>query len=169
VRGQIAQRRSACENRPLRACRIASAVFASAALSVIAWNAGWPIERGWWLGAYLLLVGCGSQLLLCAGEFALATRRGTHPPSRVLAWSQLALWNLGTVTVAVADMARALAAVAVGSGMLMLSLALFLFGARPAGSVASREARRLERRYLALLLFLAGSVVVGTALAAGGQ
>ena len=164
----LVQRRSAGENRPLRACRVASAIFAVAALIVIAWNAGWPIERGWWLAAYLFLVGCGSQLLLGAGQFALAARRGTIPPSRALAWTQLALWNFGTVTVAVADMARALAGVAVGSGILMMSLALFLFGARPAGSMATREARSLELRYLALLLFLAGSVVVGTALAANG-
>jgi hypothetical protein len=169
VGGQLTQRRTAGENRPLRACRIASAVFAGAASCVIAWNAGWPIERGWWLGAYLLLVGCGAQLLLCAGQFALAARRGTEPPSPALAWSQLALWNLGTVTVAVADMAGALTGVAVGSGLLTLSLTLFLFGARRAGGVAPREVRVLEMRYLALLLFLAVSVVVGTALAARGQ
>jgi hypothetical protein len=90
-----------------RASRVAGVIFAAAALAVVVLNVLWPFERGWWLATYLFLVGCCSQVLLGAGQVVPATRRATP-------WTALALWNLGTATVALADMGGGLVGVAAG-------------------------------------------------------
>ncbi|MGI8749042.1 MAG: hypothetical protein ACR2J6_00550 [Thermoleophilaceae bacterium] len=153
------------ETRALRAFWIAGAGFLAAAVAVAALNALTPFERGWWLTAYLFLVGSASQLLLGSGQFLLAARRHTAEPPPKLLWTQLALWNIGAATVAVADMTRVLPAVDAGSLILIAALALFLAGVRHIGRAAHLRAAVLQRAYAALLIVLAGFVVLGTFLA----
>jgi hypothetical protein len=150
-------------NRILRVCCGASTTFVVAAVVIGASNIVSPFERGWWLATYLFLVGGASQLLLVGGQLVVIGRRGTSRPPRALAWTQLALWNIGTAAVAVTDMVRALVGVAIGSGILVTALVLFLAGLR---RVEPPRTATLERSYLMLLIFLAGCVVVGTFLAA---
>lgn len=156
-------------NCALRACCAASVTFAATGVLVAGVNVVSPFERGWWLAAYLLLVGGASQLLLGGGQYLVAARRRAAQPHHVLLWTQLALWNAGTATVATADMARVLPAVAAGSASLMAALALFLVGLRAVGGVAGRRALALEHAYMALLLILAACVVVGTFLAGASR
>jgi Ca2+/Na+ antiporter len=96
---------------------------------------------------------------------AVASRRQAAAPSRALSWTQLALWNSGTAAVAGADIARILPGVVVGSAILLIALVLFLAALRQTRRTARRRSVALEHRYLALLVVLAGCVVLGTFLA----
>ena len=93
-------------------------------------NAVAPFERGWWLTAYLFLVGGLAQLLLIRGQDALTA--GPREPPASLVWAQWGLWNAGTAIVAVADMAQVMAGVDAGSVALLLALVLYQVGARRA-------------------------------------
>jgi hypothetical protein len=137
-----------------------SAAFVIAAVVVGAANVVSPFERGWWLTAYLFLVGGLAQLLLVRGQEALTT--GPHHPSAFLVWVQWGLWNLGTAVVAVADMAQVMAAVDVGSVVLLVALVLFHLGARRPGATAGRHASALGCGYTALLVVLGSCVLLGT-------
>jgi hypothetical protein len=135
---------------------IAGAAYVPAAAAVAAVHATAPISHGWWLASYLALVGGLSQALLGSGLAAFA------PSSVRETVVQLALWNIGVVTVAAADLAGTPAGVLAGSAVLLAALARFARSClRAAGERFSIEAGL----YLALVAFLAGSVVVGTALA----
>jgi hypothetical protein len=151
--------------RVLGAYWVAGAGFVAAAAAVGGLNAASPFERGWWLASYLLLVGGVSQVLLGGGQHIVAAGRHAAAPSRGLSWAQFVLWNVGTTTVAVADMARVMPGVAAGSALLIVSLALFVAGLRRIGRTARSRTRALERGYVALLVVLAGCVVLGIFLA----
>lgn len=144
---------------------ICAAAFLAAAAAIAVVNAGTPIARGWWLVAYLALVGGVAQLLLVPGLAALGRRRGAPVQDARGTLAQLVLWNAGTVIVAVANLASAPGAVLVGSGLLTAALALSAGGLRQIGATASRPAPGWTRAYGLLLGFLAVSVVVGTILA----
>jgi len=96
-----------------------SAVFVIAAAVVGTANLQMPFERGWWLTAYLFLVGGLAQLLLARGQDALTT--APHAPSAAHVWAQWALWNTGTAVVAVAEMAQVMPAVDVGSAAMLIA------------------------------------------------
>jgi hypothetical protein len=137
----------------------------AAAVVVGGLNAASPFERGWWLASYLFLVGGVSQLLLGRGQYMVAAGRRAALPAPGFSWTQLALWNIGTVAVAVADMARVMPGVAAGSAILIVALALFLAGLRRIRQTASRGTAALEGGYVTLVVVLAGFVVLGTFLA----
>jgi hypothetical protein len=116
-----------------------------------------PIAHGPWLAAYLVLV-CGvSQLILGFGQIAL---RGAHP-SRRTRRAQLALWNLGNLAVAGGVLAGSAALVTIGSLMLLVGLARFAAGA----GLGRRGARACALAYHAVVVGLAVSVIIGSALA----
>jgi hypothetical protein len=140
-----------------------SAAFVIAAAVVGAANVASPFERGWWLTAYLFLVGGLAQLLLVRGQEALTT--GPHHPSASLVWAQWSLWNTGTAIVAVGDMAQVMAAVDAGSVALLTALVLYHRGARRPGTAPGRHASGLGRGYTALVVVLASCVLLGTLLA----
>ena len=142
-----------------------AAGFLLAAVVMVALNAVSPFERGWWLASYLFLVGGVSQVLLGGGQYMVATGRHAAPPARRLSWAQLALWNIGTVTVAGADMARVMPGVAAGSAILVVALTLFLAGLRRMRRTARNRTPAIEGAYITLLVVLAGCVVLGTFLA----
>ena len=126
-------------------------------------NAVAPFERGWWLTAYLFLVGGLAQLLLIRGQDVLTA--GPREPPASLIWVQWGLWNTGTAIVAVADMAQIMAGVDAGSVALLLALVLYQVGARRHGGKPERQASAFGYSYAALRVVLGGSVLLGTFLA----
>jgi hypothetical protein len=118
-----------------------------------------PFTRGWWLAAYLFLVGGVSQSLLGPGLSDIA--RG---PAAEATRAQLVLWNAGTLIVAVADLATAPSGILFGSFLLLVALASFTGSLRAARATALQSVPRWFTSYALLVLFLAGSVLVGTAL-----
>jgi hypothetical protein len=151
---------------PERAFGWCAAAFAAAAAITAAVHAISSIPHGWWLVAYLALVGGLSQSLLGTGLAALVSRSGSHRPGAAATWSQLGLWNAGTVMVAIADLGGAPGGVLAGSALLLAALGMF--------AAALRRTRASARRpvpvawisgYVLLIVFLAGSVLVGAGLA----
>jgi len=163
MRDAVAGARSGWRHAALLAFWALSVAFVVAAAVVAVANATSPFARGWWLVAYLFLVGGVSQVLLGVGQFRLAARADVDPGPSTLLWAQITLWNTGTLAVAAADMARA--RVAAGSVVLMAALCLFLASAQRSRRRARGAAGWREASYVALLVFLAASVVVGTFLA----
>ena len=98
-----------------------------------------------------------SQGVLGAGRLALHAPR----PTPALLRAQLVLWNLGSLAVAAGVLADASPLVTVGSVALLWALALFATGARG----VRREVRVGAVVYLAIIVGLAASIVVGSALA----
>jgi hypothetical protein len=143
----------------------AAALFVAAAIVVALVHSITPITRGWWLVAYLTLVGGTSQLLLGSGLTALAHHAGAAAPAPKASRAQFALWNVGTLAVAVADMADAPAGVLVGSVVLLVALALFAAQWRRIRATALYPALRWHVLYGLLLAGLAVSTFIGTGLA----
>ena len=156
-------RQGVTRDRAQGAASASSAAFVIGAAVFGAANVVAPFERGWWLTAYLFLVGGLAQLLLVRGQEALTT--GPHHPSAFLVWAQWGLWNLGTAIVAVADMAQVMAAVDAGSVVLLVALVLYHLGARRPGATPGRHASALGCGYTALLVVLGSCVLLGTFLA----
>jgi hypothetical protein len=150
-------------DRARLAASASSAAFVIAAAAVGAANVIEPFERGWWLTAYLFLVGGLAQLLLIRGQDAL-TADPREPPAS-LVWAQWGLWNAGTAFVAVADMAQVMAGVDAGSVALLLALVLYQVGVRRGQLRSERQASALGYGYAALVAALGGSVLLGTFLA----
>jgi hypothetical protein len=150
-------------HRARLAASASSAAFVIAAAIVGTANLVAPFERGWWLTAYLFLVGGLAQLLLIRGQEAL-TASPPEPPAP-LVWMQWALWNVGTATVAVADIAQVMEGVDAGSVALLLALVLYQVGTRRGRPKSDRRASPLRYGYAALVVALGGSVLVGTFLA----
>ncbi len=148
-----------------RGFTICACAFVVVAATVGVVQASAPFTRGWWLVAYLLLVGGLSQVLLGRGLIAIARRSTAHEFRATATGAQLALWNAGTVTVAMADLTEHPGGVLAGSATLYCALALFAIGLRHVSITARYPARRWIRGYVVLLLFLASSVVIGAALA----
>jgi hypothetical protein len=125
--------------------------------TVAAVNSATPFGHGSWLAAYLVLVGGVSQIVLSTGQLALGASRlnRAFPPA------QLVLWNLGSLAVPAGVLADVSLLVTAGSIALLAALALFATGA---GGMR-REVRGRSVLYLAIVVGLAVSVVVGSALA----
>jgi hypothetical protein len=124
---------------------------------VAAVNSAAPFGHGSWLAAYLVLVGGVSQIVLRTGQLAL----GAPWRTRAVPPTQLVLWNLGSLAVPAGVLADVSLLVTAGSVALLAALALFAVGA---GGMR-RDARARSALYLAIVVGLAVSVVVGSALA----
>jgi hypothetical protein len=124
---------------------------------VAAVNSAAPFGHGSWLAAYLVLVGGVSQVVLGAGRLALHA----PPRTRGLPPAQLALWNIGSLAVPAGVLGDAPMLVTAGSAALLCALALFAAEARG----LRREVRGRAVVYLAIVVALAMSVVIGSALA----
>ena len=134
-----------------------AAVLIVAGGAVAAVNSAAPFAHGSWLAAYLVLVGGVSQGVLGAGRLALHAPPLTRARSR----AQLALWNVGSLAVPAGVLGDAPALVTAGSVALLCALALFAAEARG----VRRELRGRAVVYLAIVVGLAVSVVIGSALA----
>jgi hypothetical protein len=119
-----------------------------------------PFAHVSWLIAYLFLVGFLAQLLLGRGQAAMlaASPTGAIAP-RIGA--QATLWNVGVVAVPLGVLVGARLFVVLGSLALLTSLAAFWRGPPPRRALSGA----LELGYRTLIVFMAGSVFVGTALA----
>jgi hypothetical protein len=123
-----------------------------------------PFAHGIWLVAYLFLVGFLAQLLLGRCQAMLRAGRRTRtdaPPIR----AQAALWNCGVVAVPLGVLLDARLFVVLGSLALLTSLAAFWQAYRSLRSEAGVPSGALEVGYVALIAFMAASVLLGTALA----
>jgi hypothetical protein len=116
-----------------------------------------PFEHGWWLSAYLVLVGFVAQILLVVGRTPLLAR----PPRASRQWVEIALWNLGAVGVPLGVFNDAPWTVLTASSAMLGALALYAAGLRRSPA----RKGRIRLAYYALVAFLALSVLVGTALA----
>jgi hypothetical protein len=144
-------------DRPVGAFLAAASGLIVGGGAVAAVNSAAPFAHGSWLAAYLVLVGGVSQVVLGAGRLALRAPRPT--PARLR--TQLVLWNLGSLAVPAGVLSDAPTLVTVGSVALLWALALF--AAEAIG--VRREVRRRAVVYLAIVVGLAASVVVGSLLA----
>lgn len=142
----------------------AGCVFLLAAVLGAVVNAAASFHHGWWLVAYLSLVGGLSQMLLGVGQDVLAERTHSQTPPNTLLLMELGLWSVGSVAVAVGDLAGARTVLLLGSALLLIDLALFAVGLSRMRRDAARRVVTLERCYAALLLFLAISVLAGSSL-----
>jgi hypothetical protein len=135
----------------------AAGSFVVAGGMVAAVDSATPFGQGAWLAAYLVLVGGISQVTLGPGRLVLGLPRQSPRVTR----AQLVLWNAGGVVVPAGVLAGVPGIVTAGSVALLAALALFATGIR--------SARRVQRTralgYAALLVALAISVAVGSALA----
>lgn len=140
-------------------CAFLLAAFLSAVVNTAA-----SFRHGWWLVSYLSLVGGLSQMLLGAGQYELAERtRGQTRPTALL-MTELGLWSVGSVAVAVGDLTGAGTVLLLGSSLLLVDLGLFAIGLTRLQREGDLRSVALERCYAVLLLFLAISVLVGSSL-----
>jgi hypothetical protein len=148
-------------SRLFAAC--ASASLAAAALAAAA-RAIEPFAHGIWLVAYLFLVGSLAQRLLGRGQASLLAG-SPSPTSSAPIRTQAALWNAGVVAVPLGVLGGARLLVVVGSVALLTSLGAFWKAYRSLRSESGAAPGALGIGYVAVILFMATSVVVGTALA----
>jgi hypothetical protein len=148
--------------RPLYAC--AGAAFLIAGAGVAARNAVQSLEHGWWLASFLALVGGVAQVLLGAGQRTVA-----QPSSLVLARRatirQAALWNTGTLLVPLGVLTDVRLPVVLGSVALLWALARLAADLRRSDPRPAQRVAQLRASFVSLLVFLAISVLIGTALA----
>jgi hypothetical protein len=137
---------------------LAAAVLVAAARTIQ------PFAHGIWLVAYLFLVGCLAQLLLgrCQAMLRAAGRTRTDAPP---IGAQAALWNSGVVAVPLGVLLDARLLVVLGSLALLTSLAAFWQAYRSLRLESGAASGALRVGYVALIVFMAASVLVGTALA----
>jgi hypothetical protein len=121
-----------------------------------------PFAHGIWLVAYLLLVGVLAQVLLARGQATLLAASDADAPP---IGAQVTLWNAGVVAVPLGVLLGARVLVVLGSLALLTSLAAFWQASRPRRSESGAASRGARVGYLALMVFMAVSVLIGTALA----
>jgi hypothetical protein len=154
--------RSGLVLRPLYACAGASFIVAGAGVAV--WNLVERFDHGWWLASFLVLVGGIAQVLLGLGQRALAQHPSTARPGRA-PLRQAALWNAGTLLVPLGVLTDMRLPVVLGSVVLLLALCGVARDMRRADARPRERLGRHRAPFVSLLVFLAISVLVGTALA----
>lgn len=141
-------------------------MLAAAAAAGIAHAVGGD-ERLQWLALHLALLGGVSQLVLGAGQFFVCAFLATTPPSRRHVAVQLAVWNSGTLLVAVGVPTATSGLIDAGGVLIAAGLLLF------AGALHAMQRRSLQRARWAVLWYqgsaacLGIGVLVGTLLARG--
>ena len=129
-------RRTRCRPRPIdprspRPSELPRAFFAAGLMAIVAAAAvgvAFTVTgRGWlhWLALHLLFLGGVSQLVLGAGQFFTCAFLATDPPPRTLVAGQLAVWNAGTILVAVGVPTGSTALVEAGAALIGAGLVLF--------------------------------------------
>ncbi|WP_372789788.1 hypothetical protein [Paraconexibacter sp.] len=120
-----------------------------------------------WLALHLALLGGVSQLVLGAGQFFVCAFLTTTPPRRALVAAQLALWNAGTVLVAVGVTVIGTWAVDVGAMALAAGLVAFVGSLHAMQRRSLQRARWAVRWYVASSACLGGGLIIGVLLARG--
>lgn len=165
--GTLSRRTAGNPVRPLRSpFAVAAETFLLAAAAIAVARSRQPFDHGWWLASYLALVGGLSQLVLGAGRLMLAPDSASESAGGRRFAAELVLWNVGTVLVPVGVLADTTEVVAGGGVLLLIALALFAADSRTPGLAERHRAHQsLVYAYRGAVVFLAGSVVVGTGLA----
>lgn len=114
-----------------------------------------------WLALHFAFVGGISQLVLGAAQFFACAFLATDPPARSMARAQLAIWNAGTVAVAVGVRASLTPLTGLGGSLLIGGLALFAISLRGMRKRSLQNAPWATRWYLAAALFLAIGASLG--------
>jgi nitrite reductase (NO-forming) len=114
-----------------------------------------------WLTLHLLFLGGISQLVLGAGQFFVCAFLATDPPPRRLIRAQLAVWNVGTLLVAVGVPTATSGLVDGGGALIAAGLVLFALALR------SMERRSLQRAPWALRWYQASAACLGAGALAG--
>jgi hypothetical protein len=141
-----------------------ASIWLTAALVAAVARAIEPFAHGIWLVAYLFLVGCLAQVLLARGQatvLAAAPADGGAPPIG----AQATLWNAGVVAVPLGVLVGARVFVVLGGVALLTALAAFWRASRPRRSESGAASGGAGVGYLALMVFMAASVLIGTVLA----
>ncbi len=140
--------------------------FLAASAAIAAWQATERLAHGWWLVSFLALVGGLAQLLLGAGDRAVAAQaRGFSTLWSPSPGRQAALWNAGALLVPLGVLAETRLAVVAGSALLLASLAGSTIALRRTAAVQLDGAPLWRTAYAVLLALLAASVFIGTGLA----
>jgi hypothetical protein len=137
----------------------AASIALTAAIVAAAVRAIEPFAHGIWLTAYLFLVGFVAQLLLGRGQAMVAASPADGNPPPIGA--QAILWNAGVAAVPFGVLLGARVFVVLGSLALLASLVMFWQQPPPCHAGPGV----LEIGYVALIVFMGASVLVGTALA----
>src|SRR5215211_3869317 len=140
---------------------LASAWLAAAAVAAVV-RAAMPFAHGIWLIAYLFLVGFLAQALLGKGQASLWRRAGKTSSTARVVRAEAILWNVGVLAVPFGVLVNARIAVVIGSCSLLPALALFARSLSP--SPKPHGAISIAMAYTMLLLGMAVSVAIGTAL-----
>jgi nitrite reductase (NO-forming) len=150
------------------------AVFFAAGLAFAAAGAGAGLAfaltgAAWlhWVALHLLFVGGVSQLVLGAGQFFTCAFLATSPTPRWLVQAQLAVWNIGTLFVAVGVPTGVTLLSDVGGGLVAVGLVLFAGALRGMQRRSLQQARWAVRWYQACAACLGIGVLVGIAMARG--
>jgi nitrite reductase (NO-forming) len=114
-----------------------------------------------WLALHLAFVGGISQLVLGAAQFFACAFLATDPPARRMVRAQLAIWNAGTVAVAVGVRASVTPLTGLGGSLLIAGLALFALSLRQMRKRSLQTAPWATRWYLTAALFLAIGASLG--------
>jgi hypothetical protein len=154
--------RSALLPRPLYACAGASFIVAGAGVAV--WDLVERFDHGWWLASFLVLVGGVAQVLLGLGQRALVQLTSSARPGRAPA-PRAALWNAGTLLVPLGVLTDVRLPVVLGSVVLLVALCGVARDMRRADAGPRQRVGQHRASFISLLVFLALSVLVGTALA----
>ena len=144
----------------------ALAMLAAAAIAGIA-NAAVDDPRLHWLALHLALLGGVSQLVLGAGQFFVCAFLATTPPSRRFVAVQLAVWNAGTVLVAVGVPAGVRPLTDAGGVLVAAGLVLFAASMRAMERRSLQKARWAVRWYQGSAACLVVGVLAGVLLARG--
>jgi nitrite reductase (NO-forming) len=144
----------------------ALAMLAAAAVATVA-HAATGDARLHWLALHLGLLGGVSQLVLGAGQFFVCAFLATTPPSRRLVAVQLAVWNSGTLLVAIGVPAAADPVTAAGGVLIAVGLGLFAASLRAMQRRSLQRARWAVRWYQGSAACLVAGVLVGVLLARG--
>jgi hypothetical protein len=119
-----------------------------------------PLElgKGSWAAAYLVLVAGAAQVVMGS-----ARQRWPRSGSDAQGWTQLALWNLGSIAVIAGTVAGLSTVVFVGAALLVAALVLAFLATIRGGRGADRV---LLLCFRVLLVLLAVSIPIGVVLSA---
>ncbi len=170
-RGQC--RRRAIDPTGARPSELLTAFFASALIMLAASGiaaTAYEItgdERLHWLALHLALLGGVSQLVIGAGQFFVCAFLATAPPSRKMVTIQLAVWNTGTVLVAIGVLTVVHPLVDAGAILVVAGLIAFGLSMRGMQSRSLQRARWAVRWYQGSAGCLGVGVLMGVLLVRG--
>jgi hypothetical protein len=159
MQGITALRSHALRSQPLQISACAGLLVAGTAGGIYLVR---PFDHGIWLVSYSFLVGFLAQDLLGRMQSGLLSAGRAVPPRVGL---QASLWGSGALLVPAGVLADMRVLVMLGGAALLGALALFWSVLLPVRTAGARKLRWLGAGQLALIVFMAASVLAGVAMA----